>query len=181
MVRRERSNAFGIGDQAAWTRWPAPGYNVRVTITARRRFIAVSAAYAVALQAVVASYALLAMTWPSTTWRSPQEICTPAGDGQSLPPLPPGDACLFCPLACTDNGFAGVAPPFHFAALPAPATHPACGGAAASPCSTRRLLPPSRAPPAPRRRDLFASLANPSRQLSATSSTSSLSSYEDIP
>jgi len=111
-----------------------------MTATARRRLIALTAAYAVALQAVLASFVLLAMSG-----RPAQEICTPAGDGQSLPP---GDACLFCPLTCTDNAFAGVAPPFHFALMAAPATHPDCGAAAASPCSTPRLLPPSRAPPA---------------------------------
>lgn len=132
------------GNGSGWTGLPLPGYNYRMTKTVRRRLIALSAGYAVALQAVVASYALLAMSWPSMTWQTPQGICTPAGDGQSLPP---GGACLFCPLTCTDNAFAGVAPPFRFSALPAPATHPDCGGAAASPCSTPRLLPPSRAPP----------------------------------
>jgi hypothetical protein len=145
MVLRECCNAFAHLQSVRMDGEPAPEYSGRMTATARRRLFALSAAYAVALQAVLASYALLAMTWPSRTWRPAQEICTPAGDGQSLPP---GDACLFCPLTCTDNAFAGVAPPFHFAALPARAMRPACGGAAASACSTPRLLPPARAPPA---------------------------------
>jgi hypothetical protein len=170
MVLLERCNAFAHRQSGRMDGGPAPEYSGRMTAAARRRFIALSAAYAVALQAVLASFVLLAMSV-----RPAQEVCTPAGDGQSLPP---GDACLFCPLTCTDNAFAGVAPPFHFAAMAAPAMRPACGGAPASTCSTPRLLPPARAPPAPQRRDLFASLANPSRHLSAKS-TSSLSSYED--
>jgi hypothetical protein len=116
-------------------------YNAGVSATACRSLIAVIAAYALALQAVLAGFALPVMAGPSA-----HALCIPAGgDGQSLPP---DTACPFCPLACGANGLAGIAPTaFSFVAPPAPASRHACNLAAAAPCTTPRLLPPSRAPP----------------------------------
>jgi len=126
----------------AWTGRVIPGMTSGVTATARRSLVAVVAAYALALQAVLASFALLAVGGPSA-----HELCMPAGDhGQSLPPA--GTTCLFCPLACGAQGFTGLAPAeFRFVAPAAAAPRQACDVAAAALGMAPRLLPPARAPP----------------------------------
>jgi hypothetical protein len=103
-----------------------------------RRLIALTAAYAIALQAVMAGFALVAMSaHPAPA------MCAPAGG----PPLSPAVPCPVCPLACGVTGLAGDAPPdFHVAALIVPLSAPACRTAAVR-CVAPRLLPPSRAPP----------------------------------
>jgi hypothetical protein len=109
---------------------------------ARRRMIALTAAYAVALQAILSSFGLLAMAG-----RSAREICGPA---RNLPgSLPTGPDCMMaCPVPCGGAGLAGVAPDdLAVAARPAPSSSvemrvPVLLRAA------QRLLPPPRAPPA---------------------------------
>jgi hypothetical protein len=103
--------------------------------------IALAAAYAIALQAVVASFAVL-----SAAGAAPG-LCT-----SGAPEMPgPGHAqpCVACPAFCGDGAPPGVAP--------AGASVPAGGAAPArvehgmqhlAERSASRNLPPSRAPPA---------------------------------
>jgi hypothetical protein len=103
-----------------------------------RRVVVLTAAYAIALQAVMAGFAMLTLAG-----RPALDICSPAGNG----PSPPGD-CLLCPLTCGATGLDSVAPPEVVAAPAVPMACPACRAPASAPCSAPRLLPPSRAPPA---------------------------------
>jgi hypothetical protein len=107
------------------------------------RLIALIAAYAIALQAVLAGFAMLA-----TAAHAAPELCVAAGHGPIPGSTPLGPDCAACPLQCGGAGPDGFAP----AALTlVPPTKRSFGvahrvaavvlGAAA------RLLPPSRAPP----------------------------------
>jgi hypothetical protein len=114
-----------------------------VTRITHRRLIALVAAYAVALQAVLASFAVVPAAGAMP------ELCA-----SGAPPQPGSDpghasACIACTALCGDGGLAGVAP--------AGIAGAALGGAAvriAHPTphlaerSAPRNLPPSRAPPA---------------------------------
>jgi hypothetical protein len=108
-----------------------------------RRLIAVVAAYAVALQAVLASFAVV-----------PAVGAMPGLCASGAPPQPGSDpgrvsACIACTALCGDGGLAGVAPAgISVLARDAGADrieHPMLRlGERSAP----RNLPPSRAPPA---------------------------------
>jgi hypothetical protein len=109
----------------------------------RRRLIALTAAYAVALQAVLASLALQLAVGAAPGLCASGAPETPGSDPGH------GTLCVACPASCGDGGLAGVAPA---------GVSTLAGGAAAirverpmlrlAERSAPRNLPPSRAPPA---------------------------------
>jgi hypothetical protein len=108
-----------------------------------RRLIALIAAYAVALQAVLASFAVV-----------PAAGAMPGLCASGAPPQPGSDpgrvsACIACTALCGDGGLAGVAPAGIAGALQRGVAvriaHPTLHLAERS---APRNLPPSRAPPA---------------------------------
>jgi hypothetical protein len=117
---------------------------VGAVTTMRRRLIALAAAYAIALQAVVASFAALAATGTVVpglcTSSAPQE--QPRGDsGHAV-------ACIACAACCSAGGLSGMPP----ASVELPALRATADrGAHAQPRvmvpARPRNLPPSRAPP----------------------------------
>jgi hypothetical protein len=115
-----------------------------MTMVARRRMIALTAAYAVALQAILSTFAVLAMSG-----RSAQEICAPVANGALPRSLPAGPDCMACPVPCGGAGLAGVAPDSRAVAVrPAPSSSVALRVAPVPLRAAQRLLPPTRAPPA---------------------------------
>jgi hypothetical protein len=118
---------------------------VGAVTTMRRRLIALAAAYAIALQAVVAGFAVLAAAGVAMPG-----LCT-----SSVPREQPGRdaghglACVACPAHCGEGGPAGALP----AAVEAPVSHTASergvrGLPQLAVQATPRERPPSRAPPA---------------------------------
>jgi hypothetical protein len=106
----------------------------------RRRLIALAAAYAVALQAVVASFAVLSAVGQVPGLCASGAPEAPGSDhGRAVP-------CIACPAACGDGGLAGVAPVAALARRAADVRvgHPMLRLAERS---APRNLPPSRAPP----------------------------------
>jgi hypothetical protein len=112
-----------------------------VSKIARRRLIALTVAYAVALQTVLTGFVVLAMA-------AAPEICAPAGIGPMPGSNPSGPDCAACPVSCgggpdglAPDTLAVTAPPALFFGIGQPVA-PAVLGAAQ--CG----LPPCRAPPA---------------------------------
>jgi len=116
---------------------------MRIVTKTTRRLIALTAAYAVALQAALAGVALLA----ASAQGAPQ-ICAAVGHDPQSDSIPPGADCAACPALC-GGGSGGVTPGGFTVAAPA-----AAGFALehrivpVTPWRAQRLLPPSRAPPA---------------------------------
>jgi len=109
----------------------------------RHRLIALAAAYAIALQAVLASFAVL-----SAAGAVPG-LCA---SGAPETPVPdPGHAqpCVGCPASCSDGAPPGLAPAsVSVLARRAAAVRVAHGMPDLAERSAPRNLPPSRAPPA---------------------------------
>jgi hypothetical protein len=110
---------------------------------AARRMIALTVAYAVALQAMLSGFAV-----PAVTAGPAREICMPAADAAAPPvpaaPHPMRSDCLACPAMC----WAGLAPaprviPVGLTDARSIESHPILVVLLTAP----RLLPPSRAPP----------------------------------
>jgi hypothetical protein len=116
---------------------------VELAMTARR-IIALTAAYVVALQAALSTFAV-----PTIAAGPPGQICAPAAD--SAPPAPvaphsPRSDCLACPALC--GGGAGLASAagamlVRRTDVPSAESRLTHGVGRTAP----RLLPPSRAPP----------------------------------
>jgi hypothetical protein len=111
----------------------------------RRRLIALLAAYAIALQAVLASFAALAA--PGTAVPG---LCT-SSVPQEQPARHTGHTalCIACPACCGDGRLSGVPPagvevPAPSAAADRGTDRPVEFDVQATPC----IRPPSRAPPA---------------------------------
>ena len=108
-----------------------------------RRLIALTAAYALALQAVLAGIAV----WPASAHALP-EVCAPAGHGPTPGPAPTGTDCVACPAVCGGAGPAGiVSGAFASTVPPVRAFGIAHGIAVAVSHPAPRLLPPTRASP----------------------------------
>jgi hypothetical protein len=103
----------------------------------RRRLIALVTAYAIALQAVLSGFVVLAMA------ASP-DICAPAAGG-TLPASPNSD-CGCCHQLC-GGGAPGVPHGALVLAASAPSRQADNLARRAAPPAPQRLLPPSRAPP----------------------------------
>jgi hypothetical protein len=118
---------------------------VGAVITMRRRLIALAAAYAIALQAVLVSFAALAAAGTAVPG-----LCT-SSVPQERPGRDTGHAalCIACPACCGDGRLSGVPPAGVEVSLPPTAadrgTH---WPAALEVRATKRSRPPSRAPPA---------------------------------
>jgi hypothetical protein len=118
---------------------------VGAVITMRRRLIALAAAYAIALQAVLVSFAALAAAGTAVPG-----LCT-SSVPQEQPGRDTGHAalCIACPACCGDGRLSGVPPASVEVSLPPTAadrgTH---RPAALEVRATTRSRPPSRAPPA---------------------------------
>jgi hypothetical protein len=107
-----------------------------------RRLIALIAAYAVALQAVVASFAVV------STIAALPGLC--ASGAPESPARDPGHAapCVACPAYCGDGGLPGLAPAGAFLlARSTAAVRVEQGMLRLAERSAPRNLPPSRAPP----------------------------------
>jgi hypothetical protein len=118
---------------------------VGAVTTMRRRLIALAAAYAIALQAVLASFAALAAAGTAAPG-----LCTSSAP-QEQPGRDSGHAalCIACPLCCGDGRLSGVPPagvavPIPLAATDRGSLRPAARDVRVTP----RTRPPSRAPPA---------------------------------
>src|ERR1700722_2316078 len=104
------------GTRKRW-RQPAPGRKahgpcracrrmVGAVTVMRRRLIALAAAYAIALQAVLASFVAFAATGAALPGR-----CTSAGPrGQRPRPAGHPAVCFACPACCGDGRLSGVFP-----------------------------------------------------------------------
>jgi hypothetical protein len=117
---------------------------VGAVTTTRRRLIALAAAYAIALQAVMASFAALAAAG----------IAVPGLCTSSAPREQPGHhsghaaACIACPACCSDGGLSGAPPAgVEVPALSAAADRGTRGLPQVEAQTLPRNLPPSRAPP----------------------------------
>ncbi len=114
-----------------------------VTSNMRRRLIALAAAYAVALQVVLTSFAVIAAAG------AVPELCTsgtPGTPGSDRGHAPP---CIACSALCGHGGFAGLAPAgVRLLARRAAAIRVEQGMPRLAERSAPRNLPPSRAPPA---------------------------------
>jgi hypothetical protein len=116
---------------------------VAAVTTMRRRLIALTAAYAIALQAVVASFAALAAAGAAVPG-----LCTSAPREQPGHDTGHATACIACPACCSDGAPCGAPP----AGVEVPAPRATADrGAPALPqlvaWGTARNRPPSRAPP----------------------------------
>jgi hypothetical protein len=116
---------------------------VGTVTTMRRRLIALAAAYAIALQAVVASFAALAAAGTAVPG-----LCTSAPREQPRHDTGHATACIACPVHCNNGGLSGAPPAGVEMSAPRVATD---RGAYALPQiearGTARDRPPSRAPP----------------------------------
>jgi hypothetical protein len=82
---------------------PARAYSIAM-VPLRRRVIALAAAYAVALQGLLAAFAPVAVAWPDTALLCSQQIAGgPAKSG--------GHDERLCAAACAMHGAAAAAPP----------------------------------------------------------------------
>ncbi len=119
---------------------------MRIVTKPIRRLIALTAAYAVALQAALAGVALLAAA--SAGHAAPQ-ICAAAGHDPQSDSVPMGSDCTACPAVCSGGGPDAVASGGFTVAAPAAAAFAVeRRDARVAPGRGQRLLPPSRAPPA---------------------------------
>jgi len=109
-----------------------------------RRLIALTAAYAVALQAALAGVALLA-----AYAHAAPPVCASTGHDPQSGSVPMGFDCAACPAVCGGGGTGAVAPGGFAVAGPAVAAFAVeRRDARVAPGRGQRLLPPSRAPPA---------------------------------
>jgi hypothetical protein len=118
---------------------------VGAVTTMRRRLIALAAAYAIALQAVVAGFAAFAAAGTAVPG-----LCT-----SSVPREQPGHdsghviACIACPACCSDGGLSGAPPAGAEAPAPRAVSDRAAHGLPKLEARvTPRNRPPTRAPPA---------------------------------
>jgi hypothetical protein len=108
-----------------------------------RRLIALTAAYAIALQATLAGFALLA----ASAQAAPQ-LCAAAGHDSRSGSMPMGADCAACPALCGNAGSDAVAPGGFTLAPPVVVSFALDRRIApVAPSPAQRLLPPSRAPP----------------------------------
>jgi hypothetical protein len=108
----------------------------------RRRLIALAAVYAVALQAVLASFAVLSAAGAAPALCVSGASETPGSDHGNAAP------CLACPASCGAGGLPGVAPAGSSAlARRAAAVRVGYRMLRLAERSAPRNLPPSRAPP----------------------------------
>jgi hypothetical protein len=117
---------------------------VGAVTTMRRRLIALAAAYAIALQAVVASFAALAAAGTAMPG-----LCTSTPRDQPSRDSGHAVACIACPACCSDGGLS--APPPAGVEVPAPratADRGVLGLPQFAARETARNRPPARAPPA---------------------------------
>jgi hypothetical protein len=109
----------------------------------RRRLIALAAAYAVALQAVLTSFAVVAAAG------AVPGLCTSGAPGMPGSDRGHASPCVACPALCGDGGLAGLAPAgvrglgWRTAIIRVEHGMPRLAERSAP-----RYLPPSRAPPA---------------------------------
>jgi hypothetical protein len=109
----------------------------------RRRLIALAAAYAVALQAVLASFAVL-----SAAGAVPG-LCASGAPQTPVPDPGNAQACIGCPASCGDGGPSGLTPAgASVMAFRAAVNRVEHGTLRLAERSAPRNLPPSRAPPA---------------------------------
>ena len=117
---------------------------MRIVTKTTRRLIALTAAYAIALQAALAGVVLLA---PSA--RTAPQICAAVGHDPQSGSIPMGADCAACPALCGGAGPDAVAPGGFAVAAPAVASFAVDRRIAPVMLQrAQRLLPPSRAPPA---------------------------------
>jgi hypothetical protein len=119
---------------------------VGTVTTMRRRLIALAAAYAIALQAVLASFAALAAAGSTGL----PGLCTSSAP-QEQPARHTGHMalCIACPACCSEGRLSGMPPAG--VELPAPRTEADRGTLRPAKFDvpvTPRNRPPSRAPPA---------------------------------
>ena len=117
---------------------------MRIVTKTTRRLIALTAAYAIALQAALAGVVLLA---PSA--RTAPQICAAVGHDPQSGSIPMGADCAACPALC--GGPAPDAVVSGGFTIAAPVTAALAIDRRIAPVALRpvqRLLPPSRAPPA---------------------------------
>jgi hypothetical protein len=107
-----------------------------------RRLIALTAAYAIALQAALAGFATFAV--PAFARSA---ICAPAGSDPGPGPAPRPE-CVACPTVCHGAGADGMASVVTVLVPPTPSLAIDRRLDIAAPRPAPRLLPPSRAPPA---------------------------------
>jgi hypothetical protein len=106
-----------------------------------RRLIALAAAYAVALQAVVAGFAVLSAVGQMPGLCASGAPEAPGSDrGHAVP-------CIACPVTCSDGGLPGAAPAGVAAPPRAAAVRIGHRMLRLAERSAPRNLPPSRAPP----------------------------------
>jgi len=118
---------------------------MRIVTKTTRRLIALTAAYAIALQAALAGVVLLA----ASAHAAAPQICAAVGHDPQSGSLPMGADCAACPALCGGAGPDAVAPGGF--AVAAPAAAALALERRIVPVTLRpsqRLLPPSRAPPA---------------------------------
>jgi len=110
-----------------------------------RRLIALTAAYAIALKAVLAGFALL-----GTGTGAAPAMCAVADGYPAAPaaPVVPGLACLLTCGTCGPGGLAAALPPDLLVALLVGSSSRSACRTSGMRCSVSRLRPPSRAPPA---------------------------------
>jgi hypothetical protein len=112
--------------------------------TMRRRLIALAAAYAIALQAVVAGFAALAAAGTAVPG-----LCTSSAP-QKQPRRDSGHAaCIACPTSCCDSGLSGAPPAAPAATVRLPSIdRNARRLTVIEARATPHNRPPTRAPPA---------------------------------
>jgi hypothetical protein len=114
---------------------------IMMTKIACRRLIALAVAYAVAVQAVLAAFAM-----PATA--AVPEICASAGPGPIPGSIPMRSDCAACPVLCGSARLDGIVPDiFVFAPPSVPSFGIDRRFVPAVPPSAQRRLPPTRGPP----------------------------------
>ncbi len=109
-----------------------------------RRLTALAAAYAVALQAVLGSFVMVAAAAGALPG-----LCASGAPQSPASDRTHGAICLACPACCADGGCPGVAPAGGAVAAPrATAIRVGHRGLHLAERSAPRNLPPSRGPPA---------------------------------
>ena len=117
---------------------------MRIVTKTTRRLIALTAAYAVALQAALAGVAL-----PVASAHAVPQICAAAGHDPQSDSVPMGSDCAACPAVCSGGEPDAVASGgFTVAAPSAAALAVERRIVPVTPRGAQRMLPPSRAPPA---------------------------------
>jgi len=112
-----------------------------VTPILRRRLVALAAAYAIALQAVVGSFAVV------TAMGAVPGLCASGASHEPGSDPRHQGTCVVCPTCCGDGGFSGVAPGGVCVPAPHGKADRVVRGMHLAERSAPRNLPPSRAPP----------------------------------